>query len=135
MAGFKETSGVHTAYFSWVGRALFLAMIVLSSSIYLLQQCEIPIPKWVNNYMNDFLCMPIVLSICLVVVRKLQGRHTHRLPWWVIFCLTLYFSLYFEYYLPQVSIRYTSDIIDVLLYFAGALLFFLFTMLKPIKKE
>ncbi len=69
--------------------------------------------------------MPIVLVVCLYLVRFIKSNRTLRIPLPVVVAMTLYFALYFEYYLPKVTDRYTSDFIDVLLYFGGATFFLL----------
>ncbi len=66
--------------------------------------------------------MPIVLFVCQSVVRELKSNK-ERLPWSLIFMVTLFYSVYFEYYLPKVNPRYTADFVDVLLYFMGAVFF------------
>ncbi len=63
--------------------------------------------------------MPIVLFVCKYVVRELKSNKA-RLPWSLVFMVTLFYSVYFEYYLPKVNPRYTADFLDVLLYFMGA---------------
>lgn len=93
--------------------------------VYFLQFIHFPLPALINNYLNDFLCMPIILTLCLGFVRIIKKNKDIRLSGFVIISLTIYYSVYFEYYLPKVNSRYTADPIDVLLYFAGALVFYL----------
>lgn len=98
----------------------FMALIVFS-----LQKMSITLPEWINNYLNDFLCMPIVLFIGQFAIRKLKGDKILRLPCPLILTLTLFYSFYFEYYLPRINLRYTADFLDVVLYFSGAVFFYL----------
>jgi hypothetical protein len=70
--------------------------------------------------------MPIVLSLCLAVSRAMQKTDTLYVPPIVVIILTTYFTLHFEWLMPQISIRYTADIIDISLYYLGALLFYNF---------
>jgi len=93
--------------------------------VYFLQCIHFPLPSLINNYLNDFLCMPIVLTLCLAFVRFIKKNPGIQLSVFVIFSVTIYYSVYFEYYLPKVNARYTADPIDVLLYFAGAFIFYL----------
>ncbi|RYD99009.1 MAG: hypothetical protein EOP54_05735 [Sphingobacteriales bacterium] len=92
--------------------------------IYVLQRLEVNLPRWINNYVNDFLCIPIVLGTITYLFGcfKRQRDLTFSLTFALI--LALYYSLYFELYLPQVNPRYTSDIFDVLLYFSGAVFYY-----------
>ncbi|MEO7975532.1 hypothetical protein [Flavobacterium sp.] len=93
--------------------------------IYLLQLTNTAIPTWINNYVNDFLCLPVVLSIITLLFRGLKKNKTYQIPLGVILCLAVYYSFYFEYYLPAKTLRYTSDPIDVFLYFISGLIFYL----------
>ncbi|REE17055.1 hypothetical protein DFQ09_105269 [Winogradskyella pacifica] len=105
---------------------LFLVAIVIVTVLYSANRFEVPLPNWMYFYVNDFLCMPIVLSACLAILRILKKTKTLYVPISVVLALTLYFSIYFEWLMPQINTRYTSDIIDVGLYFLGAILFFKF---------
>jgi len=68
--------------------------------------------------------MPIVLFICQFIVRKIKSNSTAAIPIPVIVLITSYFSIYFEYYLPNIDSRYTGDFIDIILYFLGAAFFY-----------
>jgi hypothetical protein len=85
-----------------------------------MQMGEVPLPSWINSYVNDFLCMPILLYLCRYVVRFLRSDSELLLPYPPIFLLTLFYAVYFEAYLPDIDPRYTADIHDVFLYFAGS---------------
>ena len=104
--------------------ALFLVLSAIATFIYVMQQIGPPLPRLVNNYVNDFLCMPIVLFICQFIVRKIKSNSTAVIPIPVIGLITCYFAIYFEYYLPSIDSRYTGDFIDVILYFLGAAFFY-----------
>lgn len=97
---------------------------VLGGSIYMAQQSGWALPWWINNYVNDFLCMPIVLFVCQYAVRKLKADSSVRLSLPLVLSVTLYYAVFFEYYLPKVNLRYTSDLWDVILYFSSALFFY-----------
>lgn len=103
---------------------IFLCSVLLAAAIYLGQRLDVSLPDWINFYVNDFLCMPIVLSLCLVVLRIIKKDETLYVPLIVVLALTVYFSLYFEWLMPQLNTRYTSDVMDVVLYFISATIFF-----------
>ncbi|WP_178986205.1 hypothetical protein [Winogradskyella helgolandensis] len=105
---------------------IFYLSVLLASTVYIANRLEVPLPNWVFFYINDFLCMPIVLSTCLAVLRIIKKTEMLYAPISVVLVLTIYFSMYFECVMPHINTRYTSDIIDVGLYFLGALLFFKF---------
>ncbi|WP_310283824.1 hypothetical protein [Flavobacterium piscis] len=86
---------------------------------------QIDIPFWINNYVNDFLCLPVVLGYITLLFRWLKKDKTYKISLWAVLCLASYYSFYFEYYLPAYNTRYSADIIDVFLYFSGGLFFYL----------
>lgn len=85
---------------------------------------------WLFHYVNDFLTIPMVATICLHGVWLIK-KDTHiRLNILTIFSLVALFSFIFEYYLPQQSHRYTGDIWDIVCYSLGGLVFFILQKLK-----
>ncbi len=90
----------------------------------MLTWAKVEMPTWITSYVNDFLCMPVVLTICLKIVHFIKKDTTIPLPLLPILTLTSFYAIYFEWYLPQVETRYTADWIDVIIYFSGALLFY-----------
>jgi len=98
---------------------------LVAALIYSAQQLGLPLPDWINNYVNDFLCMPIVLVVCQYVLLYIKSDEDIGIPLALIMAITLYISIYFEYYLPSVNPRYTADFIDIILYFSGAAIFYL----------
>lgn len=113
-------------------KILFYIALCLASTLYFLQKLQVPIPAWLNNYVNDFLVLPLVLSICLYSVQKIKKDQQIRLSLPLIAVITLMYCFYFEWYLPQHNARYTADYFDCLLYFGGA---FVFYLLQPAKKN
>lgn len=106
--------------FKW----FFITCLILAILVYGLVFFNVPAPNWVRFYAADFLCMPIVLSVCLFIVRRWKQAPRMQLSLLSILSLTTFYSLYFEAYLPPRSERYTGDIWDVVMYFTGAMLFY-----------
>lgn len=106
---------LHTSFF------IFVAVFLI---IQLLLHLDIYLPDWVVFYLNDFLCMPIVLTICLKVVHLIMKDRSIRLSLFSIFSLITLYTIYFEVYLPTVEPRYTADVLDVVMYITGSLLFY-----------
>lgn len=102
----------------------FLFAVFIFLSILSLLYFNMNLPEWVTSYVNDFLCMPIVLTICLKAVHIIKKDKSTRLDLFTIASLTTFYSVYFEWYLPQVEPRYTADWLDVVMYFTGALVFY-----------
>ena len=104
--------------FFWVCLTIFLLNLLLLNLTSIL-------PKFFSSYLNDLLCLPIVLSICLFVIRFFSKDEQIKISLFSAFSLAAFYSIYFEIYLPDVTERYTSDVVDVLLYFTGAFVFWL----------
>ncbi|MCP1994831.1 hypothetical protein [Flavobacterium sp. HSC-61S13] len=100
----------------------FLGLLVLGACIYFLQRFEVELPTFIQNYVNDLLVMPLVLWIVLAVLVQIKGAEA-QLSWMTAWSLFVYYSVFFEYYLPTVNIRYTSDLYDVFCYFIGTMVF------------
>jgi len=105
---------------------IFYTSMLVAFAIYIAQKFVLPLPNWVYFYVNDFLCMPIVLSTCLAVLRIIKKTEVLYVPIGIVLALTMYFLIYFEWLMPQINTRYTSDLIDAGLYILGGLLFFKF---------
>ena len=98
----------------------------MAVTIYIASRLQLPLPNWIYYYINDFLCMPIVLGACLAVLRLLKQTEALYVPLPVIVVLTVYFIIHFEWIMPEVLTRYTSDPVDIALYILGAFLFWVF---------
>src|SRR5690554_264037 len=99
-------------------------MMVIAAAVYICQRLHIALPSLINNYLNDFLCMPIVLIITQLLARKIKKDKQYIIKNHLIILIVLYYSVYFEYYLPKVNARYTADFIDVILYALGGFVFY-----------
>ncbi|WP_281543240.1 hypothetical protein [Maribacter aestuarii] len=108
---------------TYLKRFYFPVFVTIAIFVYVAQQTAIDLPLLVNNYLNDLLCMPIVLKICQYLVRQFKSDRGLQIPITLALTLTVLYALYFELLLPKFNVRYTADTIDVLLYFAGALFF------------
>ena len=103
---------------------LFLLAIFLAGANQFAERVvDISVPV-VHCYLDDLLCFPIVLTLGLAAYRAVIPEY--RLTGWHIWPLVLTYSVYFEWYLPSRSGIYTSDILDVVMYACGAVLFQLF---------
>ena len=114
---------IRVPYFN---RLVYILMCLVALVIYTMQRLNIALPSVIDNYVNDFLCLPIVLGGTSFVIRCLKKDDKYRFSFAFIIFMASYYSFYFEHYLPKDNPRYTGDWIDVLLYFSGALTFFLY---------
>lgn len=103
----------------YVGFSIVLFLLV-QSLIFL----QVELPTWVTSYLKDFLVIPIVSTISLHGVWWLKKNKAIRLNGFTILSIVILFSVYFEYYLPKISVRYTSDIWDVACYALGGIIFY-----------
>ena len=102
----------------------FISSIIVGIIIYTCEKIEIILPKFIRFYVNDFLIVPIVLTLCLAVVRKLKRNRKIKLSIFQILYVCMLYAVVFEYWLPEFHARYTADLIDVLLYFVSGILFY-----------
>lgn len=102
----------------------FISLGIFLLNLFLLS-LPVQMPGFFSSYLNDLLCMPVVLYICLFLIRKFSKREDLKISLFSAFSLAALYSVYFEVYLPEVTERYTSDIVDVLMYFTGAVIFWL----------
>lgn len=103
--------------FSLICFSLFLLNLLL------LQNFQMP--QFFSSYLNDLLCLPVVLGICLLLIRRFSKNKQLKISLFSCLSLAALYSIYFEIYLPKVTQRYTADPVDALLYFIGAIVFYL----------
>ena len=100
-----------------------MVSLVLGTSIYISQKRCIQLPRFINNYTNDFLILPIVLTICLFVLQKIRQDNSFTISIAIIIYMVLFYTVFFEIIMPKVSERYTADTLDFLMYSLGGLWF------------
>jgi hypothetical protein len=111
---------------------IFFGSVALYVLIRLLRKNQYPMPHWINGYLTDLICLPIVLMICLAFVRQLKRDSSIKIKPWLIALICIEYALIFEWILPKKSAIYTADWIDVVMYFSGGLIFF---FIQPIFKH
>lgn len=102
----------------------FIFSVVIGSIVYICEKFEILLPKFIRFYVNDFLIIPIVLYSSLFVIRILKNDKNLQLTLLQILYVCTLYVVIFEYWLPKFHPRYTSDFIDVCLYFFSGILFY-----------
>ena len=102
----------------------FVVSIIIGGIIYACDKFQIILPKFIRYYVNDFLIVPIVLTLSLISIRKLKNSKEFKLSLLQIAYICLLYALIFEYWLPKFHARYTADLIDVLLYFISGTVFY-----------
>lgn len=107
---------------------LFLTSLFLSNQIYVRNYLA---PNFFRNYLDDLLCMPLVLIFSKNILNLLPvPTPIRRLPFYFVVTAFVIFSVYFEVLIPQIHHGFTSDWIDVLIYATGCILFCLWDYRK-----
>ena len=106
-------------------RTYFIVSVALYLFVHFFRFVNRPLPALVNNYLTDFLCMPIILTISLIGVRYFKKIPSFKLSLLMILGMTVFYALLFEWFLPLNKIRYRADLVDVVFYFLGAFGYFL----------
>ena len=102
----------------------FIFSLIIGSLIYIAQKTKIQLPNIINNYVNDFLIIPIILIPSLFILQWSRGDKNYRISFWIIIYICSLYAAFFEFLIPQYHSRYTADYIDVILYFAGGFVFY-----------
>ncbi|APZ44890.1 hypothetical protein BW723_00680 [Polaribacter reichenbachii] len=101
-----------------------ISSILLGITIYLFQYFNISLPKIINNYLNDFLIIAIVLYISLLFLRWSRNNSNFTLTLSIILYVCFMYSILFEFVFPNYLARYTKDYVDIILYFASGYIFY-----------
>jgi hypothetical protein len=91
---------------------------------------------FLSCYLDDLLCLPLVFSTWQFFFKMFTGDDYH-FSFFKITWTAAYFSFAMEWLLPQFSQRYTRDLWDVVMYFAGGMLFYVFaqkSVTTPLQK-
>ena len=109
-----------------IGRVLFWLMTALYLLLYIRKTTGYYSP-WVSDYLADLLCLPIVLSFCLFVMKKWRVvSRDFELTKAMIIATIVYFSIVFEWILPSLSNHHHGDVLDIVAYSLGALAYYFF---------
>jgi uncharacterized protein YjeT (DUF2065 family) len=82
---------------------------------------------FLRNYLNDLLCMPLVLSLTLFLQRTFPCRRpNHVFTKYQVGIAVAYYAVGFEGVLPLFMPRYTADGLDVVAYVLGGIFFYRF---------
>lgn len=72
-----------------------------------------------DHYLNDILAVPILLHAISISMGFVYGRIPFKLTIWQVIVPLLMLIFLFELALPKISIKYTSDFLDILAYTLG----------------
>ena len=108
---------------------------ILAISLYLANRYLLALLGLANYkvpYLNDILCLPIVLTLALWLQQKLFPHSARpRLNIEQVIFTVCYFAVFFEGILPAFSDRYTRDYWDIAAYAVGGVLYYFLFNPKP----
>ncbi|MFP5470693.1 MAG: hypothetical protein ACLGGV_03790 [Bacteroidia bacterium] len=119
---------MYKKYFIAFGFGVFLYVLQLLAKFN-----HLLLPSWYVNYAADVVCLPLILSITLVLMRKIKRWHYFYLTNGMLATSLISVSLTFEAILPLYDKKYTADVWDVLFYFIGVIFFYFIQ--QYLKKE
>lgn len=89
-------------------------------------------PLLLRCYLNDLLCMPLVLALTLFLQRNFVLRDPrHVFTKYQVGIAVVYYAVGFEGVLPLLMPRYTADVVDVVMYGLGGLFFSWYINVPP----
>ena len=111
----------------WMEYILISVLLLIYIATKTLDYFDLPQSYFVKNYLADLVCMPLVFFLIKWIISKIKAfKKWKKLPIVAVVLVTIYWSFYFEYYLPTINVKYTRDLVDVWMYFIGTFIFLLF---------
>lgn len=102
---------------------VFLGAVLLFLAFHLLVIFGIHSPL-LESYLDDILCLPIILSITLYAHRRFRvNSNRFRLPLLHILIAFVVIAIGFEVVYPLMTSHGTADVADLLAYGGGAVIF------------
>lgn len=112
---------------------LFLLGLLAWLLIIALRRKEIIIP-YVNNYFTDLITVPMYCYLIEYVMNTVLGFQW-KPNFQFILTSILYLSLLFEVVCPSISTRFTGDILDVVAYAVGGIIYYILKINNGILKQ
>lgn len=82
---------------------------------------------WIAGYFDDMIVLPLCFSAFhLIYILFYKYPVTHGLPVSWIIGTAIFFSVYFEVFIPLFDHRFTADGMDIIMYFSGTLVYLFF---------
>ncbi len=100
------------------GKGLLPFLVVMFVLIRLLET-KGTAPVWMSSYGDDLLCLPLVLSLVLMVHRLALANPGFVLPVSHGLAAVIGFGIFFEGFLPRFGSGAVGDPLDLLMYFCG----------------
>ncbi|MCA0427598.1 MAG: hypothetical protein LCH37_09195 [Bacteroidetes bacterium] len=104
---------------------LYFAFVFLIWAIFHLASFLLPMPEWASSWVDDFLIVPLVLSLAGWIQSALILRKPFYWKKSAVVGTALFFGIAFELIIPKLNQAFTSDKMDILVYLLGASAFYL----------
>ncbi|WP_026463172.1 hypothetical protein [Adhaeribacter aquaticus] len=116
-------------------KLLLNPFFIVAISLYVVNKFLLPLlnlNQYQVPYLNDMLCLPVVLTLALWLQQNLFPRSCRRrLNGAQVIFTVIYFAVIFEGLLPALSDKYTRDYLDVLAYAVGGMVYYFLLNPKP----
>ncbi len=113
------------------GTYIWVFMVILFISNQFIERVLHIYINFMFSYFDDLLAVPILVGTYQLLIQQLKKDYSVSVYMPIVAAIML--TIQFEIIMPQISSRYTSDVIDILMYCIGAILFISF--LKPTTKN
>ena len=108
--------------FQTLQHPLFLTSVVIAAGNQIMERNGIFLPV-VHSYLDDLLCFPVVLTVGLFGYRAVTGDTAYTLGRFQVWSVVALYAFTFEVVLPKRSSVYVADMMDIVAYALGALVF------------
>ena len=107
--------------------------IIISLVLFVLNKTaeiyDYQVHSWISSYLDDLLFMPICLWLTQTVVRLIKNP-LFRFSCLQSFIVLIYISVLFEYFIPKWKPYFVSDLLDIVMYTIGTVIFLMFNRKK-----
>jgi hypothetical protein len=117
-----------------IKKLLFLVGLLTYWSFFFAKRSGMIFHPFIQGYLSDFLAVPLMLGVILIVMRWYTNNPHFRFSIPQIFFAFAYTSLAFEWFIPMYKSNFHADWWDVLAYGLGALMYGLVQNAKRINK-
>lgn len=115
----QDQDKMHKKYFTAFGFGVLLYALQILAKFN-----HIFLPSWYVNYAADVVCLPLILTVTLVLIRKIKRWSYFYLTNGMLLVALSYTTILFEWILPHYFTKYTADIVDVFMYLVGLIIFY-----------
>lgn len=112
----------------WRPHIVFVLLMMFYLIVRFLRVKHPELPSFFKFQITDLIFVPAMCCFALIFIRFFKRDSSLLIPWYSVLIQVLIVSVLFEWYLPKFGYAdniYTSDILDVIMYFLGGGIFIL----------